>query len=149
LKKLKGEFKMPENTDQPFPQEQTTEPTAGLPEKKESSQEEKAPKDIVGKVTAVLKKLTGESKKTKLILVLSGITIASLFLLILVALLKPKPHQETVTPAPPTPTPMPITPTPAPEKTKEAIDDLIIDVEEFDPSQKDLQSPVVDLEIGL
>ena len=143
---MKEEFKMTENTEQPFPQEQTT----NLPEKKQSSETEgKTPKGILEKVMAVLKKLTGESKKAKLILVLFGFTIASLFLLILVALIKPKPPQETITPAPPTPTPIPITPTPAPEQTKEAIDELIINIEEFDPSQKDLQPPVVDLEIGL
>lgn len=137
---------MAEKVEQPIPKER---PGTTPAEEPSSEGKEKTPKEFLDNLLAKVKKLTGESKKAKLILALLGFAAVSVLLVMVLAALKPRPSQETAPILQPTPTPIILTPTPIPAKTLEKSEEIITSIEQFNPEQKDLQLPVVDLEISL
>lgn len=132
---------MDDQINQPLPQDQSKaspEVDAGTETKEET------PKSFGGKVTKLLR----ESKKAKLIAMLVGFTVVA-FLLVLLTLLTRRPSPEGGPLVEPTPQPTSLTPTPEPAEIQREIGELRGDIDAFDPTQKDFQPPVVDLEIGL
>lgn len=128
-------------TDQPIPgTEEETSPSP-TPDAKELQGK-------IGKIIEVVRNVAGSSTKAKFIVALFGVAIPIFLLAFIVSLTRRPPKPEEFKPAP-IPTPRPVTPTPEPQETKEEIDELLIDIDTFDPNLKDLQPPVVDREIGL
>jgi hypothetical protein len=136
---------MDEKVDQPLPADQTASQEGAQPGSQKEKQE---PKGMVGKLLRKLQELTGQSQKAKLLLALGTLAVVLFILAILVSLTR-RPPRETAAPAQPTLPPRAATPTPRPEEREEKIDTLLEDIEAFEPSQSNLQPPVVDLEIEL
>lgn len=131
-------------TDQPIPSGEELGAQGG-----QKTQEAPPRSDAIGRVLETLKSVVGSSTKAKFVFTLLAGSFAVFILVFIISLIRrPQGQQEVIT-IPPTPTPRPITPTPEPEQKREEIDNIIIDIGEFDLNQRDLQPPVVDLKIGL
>ena len=132
---------MDNQVNQPLPQDKSATPRE---EGAGTETGEETPKSFAGKV----KKFMGESKKAKLTVLLLGFTVVAFLIVLLLAATR-RPPSEGGPLFEPTPQPTSLTPTPEPAQRQEEIDELRGDIDAFDPSQKDFQPPVVDLEIGL
>ena len=135
---------MNDQTNQPIPGTQAVPAKNTDPQGQENRTEEKIPKTVLEKLKAMMAK----SKKVKLIVILFGFTVF-LFILFITMSLSRRPPKETVPEAMPTPAPESVTPTQAPEVQEQDVNDLIKDIDDYNPDQNELQPPVVDLEIRL
>jgi hypothetical protein len=119
---------------------------------KEKSEEQKY-KGKLGKVIIKLKNFTGSEQTAKLIVGLMIFSVVLIFLLIVASIVRPRRPREPVVirPTPmPSPTPAAYPPTPGVIRIEEGgIEELILDIQDFDIEQKDLLPPEFDYEISL
>lgn len=131
------------DTEQPIPPSNES-----MGQDAETGQAQKAEDERAKTMLGKLGSLMGGSKKAKIIILMFGVSIALIVLLVIIALIR-RPPSDGVPAVVPTAGPLAPTPTPEPEETRDEINELMRDINEFDPQQSDLQPPVVDLEIGL
>jgi len=128
--------------EQPFPQNPEENTAVSL--KKPSVK-----KGGVQEIITILKTIAGKSPKAKLILVLGAFTISIVIFLSIASLFTRKTPGGTPTPTIPTPVQSAPTISPKPTLEEQKSDQLLEDIEAFDPTKKDLGLPSVDLKISL
>src|SRR3989344_310506 len=96
-----------------------------------------------------IKKISENSPKAKFVMILGAFAIATAILLSIASVFRGGKEKEAPGSEAPAPTPTNIPIPPRPTLAPEEIDHLLSDIDAFDPAQKDLSIPSVDLKIGL
>lgn len=139
---------MDSQEDQPMPARETINSDQSENGEQEESKE---PKTRSEKIVAKLEELTGgdKEKAKKMFILFAGAGVL-LPLALIISLIQRPSSTPRGTPTPtPTLIPAQVTPTPKPQVTKDDLDTLLEDINNFDTSQTDLIPPDLDLEIGL
>lgn len=113
------------------------------------SEETPVKKGGIQGIIAMLKALAGKSPKAKLILTLGAFTISVIIFLSITSLFTRRTPGEAPIPTMPTPVQSVPTISPKPTPGQEKTNQLLEDIDAFDPTKKDLGLPSVDLKIGL
>ena len=115
----------------------------------ESTEEQPVNKTGLEGVLQTLKNISEHSPKAKFVMILGAFAIATFLLLAITSLFRGGREREAPGPTEPAPTPTSVPISPKPTLAPEEIDHLLEDIDDFDPNQKDLSIPSVDLKIGL
>ncbi len=128
--------------EQPFPKNLKKE-------NGESTEQQPVKKTGIEGVLNTLKNISQHSPKARLVMILGAFAIPTLILVSIASLFRGGREKEQSISTTPTPTPTSIPITPRPTLAPDEIDHLLSDIDAFDPDQKDLSIPSVDLKIGL
>ncbi|OGY18598.1 MAG: hypothetical protein A2900_02930 [Candidatus Chisholmbacteria bacterium RIFCSPLOWO2_01_FULL_50_28] len=115
----------------------------------EGTEQQPVRKTGIEKILNTLKNISENSPKAKFVMILGAFAIATAILLSIASVFRGGKEKEAPGSEAPAPTPTNIPIPPRPTLAPEEIDHLLSDIDAFDPAQKDLSIPSVDLKIGL